>query len=110
MASLNSPAYKSWLPEVSYFPNRPISSKSAELLPLASSIRGSSTLRLVASTVKLPPLTVKSPATVRFPETDVVSDVAFPRVVFPFIVKFLVTVKFSEAVTSELNVFAPPIV
>ena len=110
MASLNSPAYKSWLPEVSYFPNKPISSKSAVSLFLASSIRGSCTLKLVASTVKLPPLTVKFPATLRSPETDVVSVVAFPRVVLPFTVKFLVTVKFSEAVTSELNDFIPPIV
>ena len=84
LASLKSPAYS---PEVLYFPYKPISSKSDELLSLASSIRESFTLKLVASTVKLPPLTVKSPATLRLPETDVVSVVAFPRVVFPATVR-----------------------
>ena len=86
LASLKSPAYNS---EVLYFPYKPISSRSDELLSLASSIRESSTLKLVASTVKLPPLTVKSPATLRLPETDVVSDALLPRVVLPFTVKLL---------------------
>ena len=66
--SLNKPAYKV-VPLGAYLPYQPISTASVEVLLLATSINGSSTVNVSVSIVVVVPSTVKSPVTVRLPPT-----------------------------------------
>ena len=72
-------------------------------------IKVSSTSNVVVFNVVLVPLTVKSPVIVKSPGIETVSLDAFPKVVFPPTVKFLViavsrvTVKSCPIVTSSGN-------